>query len=1290
MLRAICLLLTLSAVALCQPQITRLKTLYTQTALVRGGQGQAVIVAPTADYGPARLLNEALQDALGTQLPVLTAADLVSPDWAVDRPRVAGHQLVAMGNINDNRLLAVLWGAGYVVADSLYPGEGGYVVRTVHDPFGNGTNVLCLNGSDEAGVTRAVRAFCGSRLTGGLQDLVLPQPILQVDFHPPALRFFPPPPDSRSSKRQPPFSGPDFFADYLRQAGLMDETGRVLSCSAGDLTKVTGAIARMAQSYFWNADERLLPLMKQVLDHNRHLLSIVPPRIEMEAASAAHVPWWDVVEELPVWTDRDRLDITNALLADALQGHEQRAAHRLVKEGAVQVVDENHGTNSALNALSAWGYFDKYYDLPDSDYWMAVVRATFAGQSASFQVLEDASGYLCYCPEHAVRHAFATSDLTYFKRGVALSQARFIARCCMNNLGLQTGFGDSPGICQPAIYEALAPVAWFHRDPELSWVVRNSMPTACGLRTYSEAIPFDLTVEPREPADWTGLSVFPLYVQTLRKGESSPTPVFDPEQSAGADWFNKIVFRESWSPEGQYLLLDGAGKFNPLDGYPNAPAGHMHDDVNTIINLTALGRMWLVDHTYSARSIKDHSGLYIARDGQVAYQVHEARLRAALECPQGALTTTVFEGFSGADWERTIIWDRGQRFVVLDRAIAREPGDYVVRCSYRGLGVPHPASTGVTLEQAGRWCAVIGDGTARMDLEAEALPSPEEWRPYYPHAEPVVQVIQQDKRARLQTGESLGFATVLRPAMAQEECRETTVRPVGPASWLLTEGDESILCGCGELPAGLGLATAYRVSRDAMWLAGVKRLGEAAAPLLTAGVPADLVWTVAQPAVLHASAPGRVTFADGTFLELAAGHHELRRLSEPLESLCDGTLTQAERLVTERSSTSEATPAAPGRAADATVDLKMPVSDAAQAQVGHETRWFAGGPQGVAAFHAAGRPLWASPQMPVQVIEVADADGDGVPEVYAGLQDGAVVALRADNGERLWQFQTKPGKAAPVGVDFIRVTDMDRGGHLEALIGATWVHCLDSRGQVRWERYLCTMRGGVSGNFSHGAVADFDGDGHDELLALFDWSYPKALVLDAAGNIVLPADYDNDKNPGINIDTPRCVLSGALLGQQAPLNFVVGGTKYALCYWGAGPFAGHMAGRKAACPTALGLGAPNGGMPTLFVATDMGAVLAYRAAGRRGDATIALGDLWSADTGEKVRCLWTGDLDADGTEEVVAGGRFGAVTILDAQTGQLRAATAATESPVVEFIPGSDGLWAVHSDGLIERVTQAR
>jgi len=120
--------------------------------------------------------------------------------------------------------------------------------------------------------------------------------------------------------------------------------------------------------------------VRRLVDEHRDLLQVVPKRVEMEGGSGAYLHWWDVVEELPVWTDQDRLDITNAFLRDARQGFEHRAVYDLVKQGYVQVVDENHGTISALNVFHAWQHFDKYDDLPETTYWMNVVRATFAGQ----------------------------------------------------------------------------------------------------------------------------------------------------------------------------------------------------------------------------------------------------------------------------------------------------------------------------------------------------------------------------------------------------------------------------------------------------------------------------------------------------------------------------------------------------------------------------------------------------------------------------------------------------------------------------------------------------------------------------------------------------------------------------------------------------------------------------------------------------------------------------------------------------------------------------------------------
>lgn len=1282
-MRVACFFLILASGAWALP-ITLLKPLYPLLPLVRDGQPQATLVAPRADYAPAALLNARLTQAGGVALPVEVAGRGAWTRWPAASQSTRPH-LVALGNINDNELLAVLWGRGYVVADSLYPGAGGYAIRTVHDPFGRGANVLCLNGSDEAGVLRAVEVFCDTYLSASGRDITLNGPLLEVRFKPSTQRFFPAPADSLSSKRQPAFSGLDYFQAYLQALGLATAQGDVCRSEKGNLATVTGAIARIAQTYFWNGDPRLPPLMKAVLDRNRHLLSVVPSRVEMEAASAGHVIWWDVVEELPVWTDQDRLEITNALLADAQQGYEKRAAQELVKQGHVQVVDENHGTNSALNTLNAWSYFERYYSLPETAGWMQVARATFAGQSASFQVLEDASGYLCYCPEQTLRYAFRTGDLTYFQRGIARCQAEYIAACCLNNLGLQTGFGDSPGICQPAVYEALAPTAWFLRDEQLSWVVQNLMPANCGLRTYQTAIPFDLTVPTRPPATEPQVSVFPIYQQTLRKGEGSPTLVADPEVTVGAEWFNKIVFRENWTAEGQYLLLDGAGKFGTPAGYPKGPAGHMHDDVNTLINFTALGRMWLVDHTYSSRSIKDHSGLTITRNGKLSYQVHEAKLRGRLSTGDCHSVTTVFEDFSGADWERTLIWEPGRRFVVLDRVLAREEGDFVARCSYRGLGVPTLNQRGLTLEQQGRWCGILSTGAGRLDLETAQLPAPEEFPTYYPYAEPIVRIFQQDKSVHLKPGEALGFATVLQASADLASLERVTLRDAGPESALLWLHDErgDALYGVGSLPGNQAALGAYRLLAESGNLSRVTRLGTPEQPWLQFSAPVDIIWSPGTPMRVLTDQPVTATDAAGvqTVVSGEGAQARIRDVEARLRSLATAALHLA-AAAPERVAGQQPPPPPSFGGQSATLDLRFPLADACR----YAEVWYVGGPQGVAAYDGAGGRLWQVPDVRVRVLEVGELAGQA--SVVAGSEEGKVVALAASTGVPVWGFQTKPGKMAPVGVDYLRFADLDHDGESEILVGATWIHCLDPRGQLKWERYLCLMRGLISGNFEQGAVADFDADGRQEWLALFNWSYPKAQLIDGAGQVKLPANFHNDTNVGINIDEPQCVATVALYGAQAPLNFLVGGSKYLMCYWGAGPQAGLMGGRRAGSFTALSV-LPGEERALVLAATDMGAVSAYRAGPLRPDGAISLEEVWTVETSEKTRCLWSGDLDGDGQAEVAVGGRFGTLRILAADTGRVIASRSGSRAAVVRLLAQSPALWVVHADGVLERLTLA-
>jgi len=1296
---AVLMCLAVAMGALAAP-IATLKTLYPRTEITVGGDAKALVVTPVGGEttAPVQALVDGIKAASGVQLQTVAADTLVSASWEIDQGAIAGRTLIALGNINNNRLLAVLWGEGYVAADSIWPGEGGHVIRTVHDPFALGSNVLVLAGSDDAGVAKAVEVFQREYLPKTRGDTVLPEPVVDIEFARTEMRFFPPPTHYLSSKRQPQYSTIEYFRKLFAGSKLMDADGNVVRRDGGNLTTVTGAIARLAQTYFRTGDPALPRLMKQILDRNRHLLANVPRRVEMEGSSATHLRWWDTVEELPVWTDQDRLDITNAILSDSLQGHEKRAAHEMVKDGFTQVVDENHGTNSALNTFRAWQYFEKYYDVPETDYWMSVARATLAGQSASHQILEDAAGYLCYCPIHAMHYAFADRDLRFLGLGIARGHAEYIAQCAINNLGLSTGFGDSPSLVLPAVFEALAPVAWHLKDPRLAWVVRTKLPQACGLRIFQSDIPFDLSVEPEEPVDWTGMALFPIFKQTLRKGEGSKGFISDPREPVGSEWFNKVVFREAWDPDAQYLILDGAGKFGTREGYPNGPAGHRHEDVNTIVNFTDEGRMWLVDHTYGSRTIKDHSGLYITRNGQVGYRGHEAKLQDFVPGEKASLCRTVYEGFSGADWERTIFWQPGDHFVVLDRAIAREPGEYVVRCSYRGLGDAEQRESGIRLTQAGKYCDIIGDGGGNLDVEDFAFPNPDEWKRWYEFAPPIAKVFQQQKSGMLQSGDAISFANLIRAGSIGDPAEPAQLDAVSATAVLAKTPGGTALYGTGTPPGDWTDAQVYAIGREWAVLSGLTRLGTPGAVLLKASAPVSLDLNAGADAVLDSAGPVTVTLqGQDAPLQLAAGQHtvESPALRDGLREMPAQCLSSAHELAATYDPRGEEDGKALefGLGTDS-VALGREVSKLLVADLDGDVaaEWVTVGPAGAAALKPGGTVLWSFPtEEPCRALGVGDVDGDGKRELVVGCDDHRAYLLGADGKER-WRFECKPSESnsLPPAVDFVRIVDLEGDGEPEVVVGANWVHCLKADGTLKWEKYLRFSRGRVVGDFKVGAIADLDKDQRLDILALFLYSYHQALAFDADGNIILPPDHDNDRRFGVNIDLPQDVLVTRLWPDVDEVQFVTAGDKYLHTYWASGQHAGTSGGRKAGCYVALASYEPFGERPFVYGATDMGAVVAYRAADRRNDEWITLDVPWTHGTGEKPSALWAGDIDGDGKGDVLVGTKSGTVERLDAETGEVLGRRRGASSPVVQFARFGGGLLAVHADGTVASLETAQ
>jgi len=163
------------------------------TTLAAGGQSEVTIVSSStrpAYAAIAQKVQSRIRELSGADVPIVDAADVTTDDL------LARHSAIVLGNLATSRFVEDLYWQWYTITDLWYPGPGGYELRTLHDPYGTGRNVVFLGGSDDEGVAAAADAFCagltkGEPLqVGRLMEIKLGsapahlQPVLQPSDHP--------------------------------------------------------------------------------------------------------------------------------------------------------------------------------------------------------------------------------------------------------------------------------------------------------------------------------------------------------------------------------------------------------------------------------------------------------------------------------------------------------------------------------------------------------------------------------------------------------------------------------------------------------------------------------------------------------------------------------------------------------------------------------------------------------------------------------------------------------------------------------------------------------------------------------------------------------------------------------------------------------------------------------------------------------------------------------------------------------------------------------------------------
>jgi outer membrane protein assembly factor BamB len=281
---------------------------------------------------------------------------------------------------------------------------------------------------------------------------------------------------------------------------------------------------------------------------------------------------------------------------------------------------------------------------------------------------------------------------------------------------------------------------------------------------------------------------------------------------------------------------------------------------------------------------------------------------------------------------------------------------------------------------------------------------------------------------------------------------------------------------------------------------------------------------------------------------------------------------------------------------------------------------------------------------------LADLDGDGAVDVIVGDESGALRALAGATGKPLWTVKTGESEYGARGyIAAVAIADLDGDGHDDVVAAARDAILAAYRGKdgaVLWQH------GGGSGVHASPTVADFDLDGKPEVLAA--WSYGEVSVHDGNTGAVRWGTSLQRDDGGIEglFATPTPLPGGP--GESGVL---VAGTAWwdeadgvILVGPGSRKFRAFE-GRVTASPVVVDL--DGDGHPEAIVGSEKGVLLAFTADGRRAELARLGGAIEAP--------AMLADVDLDGTLELLVASNDGVLTCF---------ATAATARPYLSRFRG--------------------
>ena len=639
------------------PVYTELRDLHLETSLTRDGVPTVCIVAPASGrYDQvARDIQAAIKRLSGVEVPIV--GDL-SPQASLP---LEGN-LIALGNRSTNALLSGLYDHFYTLIDLKYPGPGGHVVRSVHNPYGNGHNAIVVGGSDDAGVAAAAEALCdelqaapdaqGNLSVGWVMDIALaegtrvPTELGEFEIWDASKGY-----GSSGyfgwnsiSKRMAMYcmTGDEFHAREVVRLSFPDQEA-LAEIDQYDQEMIEGKNDPLAGPYHYSAHYMIL--------------------------------FWDLIEESPAFSDEERLKITNAF---------SRQLNHRVPEGIYRrtspasSVGNRHGDWAAVSLYCLGRYFNKYYPGPIWQHCLDTVHLYYTALENHAWIAGSNDHLFWYNTYYEPIESYML--LSGDRRGL---ESGYLQEALRTQDVLYTGRIPDP-------YLRTAPISWLNKTAYLTGQERWLY--------YRDRTELDMEVFRLGQSFWPGPELTPRPPQDLVNQwtiQRMPEPMWRSRQSG-------IALDNSFLWGSYRSAVDGTGDFILLDGFNGGGRNPYH--TFGLLELRLNGAVLLQNY---------HNQVLTSADGMVEPIVAmDAALLGRDVVGQTAVVIAEVPRLPFCTWRRAIVSRRGRYALFVDDLAFRttsENMDVVTQWEPAG-GAWDPKRSALEIRGAGPAGAPLPEG----------------------------------------------------------------------------------------------------------------------------------------------------------------------------------------------------------------------------------------------------------------------------------------------------------------------------------------------------------------------------------------------------------------------------------------------------------------------------------------------------------------------------------------------------------------------------------------------------